>query len=244
MSNPYDPNAANNPYGAPDPSAGAGAYGQGGGGYGTPYGQAGPTDPYGNQAPKKTDPVSIIGFILSLTFCLSLIGFILGLVGLSRTKQGKRKGRWAAISATIIGLLATIIGGVLIAVLVIFANSVISIDEAKVGQCLDVSSETNDSVTITDQSCDGDHDGEITWVGTFDDLESSQFVPSNPDDLTDAGVSYALCTSLMDPADVDALGEDVEYQLVNADSSPTSGEAALCYATRQDGKPFTEKQLP
>lgn len=229
MSNPYDPNASNNPYGQPA-----------GGGYGAPYGQT----PYGQEAPKKTDAVSIVGFILSLTFCLSLIGFILGLVGLGRTKGGKRKGRWAAISATIIGLLATIVGGALIAVLVVFANSVISIDEAEVGQCLDVSSEDNDSVVITDQDCDGDHDGEITWVGTYADIESSDFVPTNPDDLTDAGISFAVCTSLMETADVDALGDAVDYQLVNEDGTPTADEAALCYATRTDGEPFTEKQLP
>lgn len=232
MSNPYDPNASNNPYGQ-------------GGGYGAPYGQTpyGQT-PYGQEAPKKTDAVSIVGFILSLTFCLSLIGFILGLVGLGRTKGGKRKGRWAAIAATIIGLLATIVGGVLIAVLVVFANSVISIDEAEVGQCLDVSSEDSESVVITDQDCSGDHDGEITWVGTYGDVESSDFVPTNPDDLTDAGISLAVCTSLMEQGDVDALGDGVEYQLVNEDSSPTADEAALCYATRTDGEPFTEKQLP
>ncbi len=248
MSNPYDPNASNNPYGSPEQSGGAGGYGQGGspygqgGGYGgTPYGQP---NPYGNEAPKKTDAVSIVGFILSLTFCLSLIGFILGLVGLGRTKGGKRKGRWAAISATIIGLLATIAGGALIAVLVVFANSVIAVDDAEVGQCLDVSSEDDTSVVITDQSCDGDHDGEITWVGTFADIESSDFVPTNPDDLTDAGISYAVCASLMEEADVAALGEDVEYHLVNEDAAESPGRPALCYATTADGEPFTEKQLP
>ena len=236
MSNPYDPNNPNQgqPYGAPIPSGG-------GGGYGDPYGQP---NPYGGELPKKTDAVSIIGFILSLTFCLSLIGFILGLVGLSRTKGGKRKGRWAALSATIIGLLATLVGGALVAVLVVFANSVIAIDEAEVGQCLDVSSESNDSVVITEQSCDGNHDGEIVWVGTADDVQTSEFVPTDPDDLTDAGVSFAICSTLAEPADIEALGDSVEFQLVNEDATPTGDEAALCYATRLDGEPFSSKQLP
>ena len=239
MSNPYEPN---NPYGG-QAGGGAGGYGApgGGGGYGSPYGQPGG---YGGETPKKTDTVSIIAFVLSLTFCLSLIGFIMGLVGLGRTKGGKRKGRWAAVAAVIIGLLATIGGGLAIALLVVFANSVIEVDEAEVGQCLDVSSEDNNSVVLTDQACDGDHDGEIAWVGTYDDIESSDFVPTNPDDLTDAGISYAVCTSLMEQADVEALGDDVEYQLVNEDDSPTSGEGALCYATPTNGDPFTEKRLP
>lgn len=240
MSNPYEPN---NPYGG-QPGGGSGGYGApggGGGGYGSPYGQPGG---YGSEVPKKTDTVSIIAFVLSLTFCLSLIGFIMGLVGLGRTKGGKRKGRWAAVAAIVIGLLATIGGGLAIALLVVFANSVIEVDQAEVGQCLDISSEDNDSVVLTDQSCDGDHDGEIAWVGTYEEIESSDFVPTNPDDLTDAGISYAVCTSLMEQADVEALGDDVEFQLVNEDDSPTAGEGALCYATPSNGDPFTEKQLP
>ena len=104
MSNPYDPNASSNPYGAPQ----GGGFGQGGdGGYGNPYGQS---NPYGNEPPKKTDPVSIIGFVLSLTCCLSIVGAIMGFVGLGRTKGGKRKGRWAAIAASVIGILGSYVG--------------------------------------------------------------------------------------------------------------------------------------
>lgn len=235
MSNPYDPynqqqgqpGQQGQPYGSPIPS---------GGGYG---GQPG----YGD-APKKTDAVSIIGFILSLTFCLSLIGFILGLVGLGRTKGGKRKGRWAAIAATIIGLLATIAGGALLAAGVFFANSVVDVSEAKVGDCADVSSEDNDSVLLTEEKCDGNHDAEISWTGTVADVENLEVAPTNPDDFTDAGSSLLICSSLMEQAEVEALGDAVDYQYVTDGLEPASDDAALCYAVRSDGKPFTEKQLP
>jgi hypothetical protein len=249
MSNPYDPNAGNNnPYGGSDPSGsgGYGGYGNtggntgGGGGYGAPYGQ--PASPY-DEGPKKTDAVSIVGFVLSLTCCLSIVGAILGFVGLSRTKGGKRKGRWAAIAAAIIGTLLTIgvvVGGVFIYK---FADSVVEVDEAKVGDCADVSSDDGDSVLLTDQDCDGKHDAEITWVGKVSDVESLDVAPSNPDDFTDAGASYLICTNLMDKGDVTALGDDVEYQYVTEDTSPKSTDAALCYAEKKDGK-FTDKQLP
>lgn len=123
-------------------------------------------------------------------------------------------------------------------------NSVIEVDEAEVGQCLDIASEDDTSVTITDQACDGDHDGEITWVGTFGDIENADFVPTDPDDLTDAGISFAVCTDLMEQADVDAIGDDVEYHLINEDAAESAGRPALCYATTAGGEPYTEKQLP
>lgn len=241
MSNPYDPNAGNNPYGSPD--QGAGGYGQGGGqggGYGAPYGQ--PANPYGD-GPVKTDAVSIVGFILSLTCCLSIVGAILGFVGLGRTKGGKRKGRWAAISAAIIGVLGTIILGVGGAFIFIFANSVISVEDAQVGDCANVSSDDSDSVLLTDKDCADDHDAEISWVGSVSDVENLDVAPTNPDDFTDAGASFLICTALMDEADVTALGDDVDYQYVTEDSSPASSDAALCYAERSDGDAFTEHVL-
>ena len=110
------------------------------------------------------------------------------------------------------------------------------IDEAEVGQCLDVSSEDSDSVVITDQDCDGDHDGEITWVGTYADVEGSDFVPTNPDDLTDAGISFAVCTSLMDQGDVDALAletlRDGQDTLGHGGTTPRGGAAGRGRAPR------------
>lgn len=250
MSNPYDPN---NPYGQSGGNEGSsGGYGQsnpyggpipsgGGGGYGDPYGQS---NPYGNEMPKKTDAVSIIGFVLSLTCCLSLIGAILGFVGLSRTKGGRRKGRWAAISAAIIGVIGTLVGAALVAVFVIFAQSVIDVEEAKVGECASVSSDDGNSVLLREKDCSEDHDAEIVWVGDVGDVKSLDVAPTNPDDFTDSGASFLICTNLMDPADLEAIGDDVEYQYVTTDENPSDSDAALCYAERDNGDEFTEKRLP
>ncbi len=245
------------PYGQtpyPQDASGPGSYGQQ-----PPYGQApysqAPYDksPYGqggyvSDAPKKTDVVSIIGFILSLTGCLSLIGAIMGAIGLKRTKNGQRKGRWAAIAALVIGILGTLALGGIVAAIGLFANSVIAVDGATVGQCANISSEDAKSVLLTDADCTGDHDAEIVYTGTYGEVENSQFVPSNPDDLTDAGISYGICTELMtnagQSADLDALGDDVTYQFVTMTADPPSSEAFYCYAERTDQKPFTSKRLP
>ncbi len=264
MSNPYDPNnPSGTPDGGqggqgnpgeqpPPPPYGQPPYGQ------TPYGQAPygqdptppspygqPPSPYGQSpygqsptqggAPKGTDAVSITGFVLSLTCCLSLIGAILGIIGLKRTKDGQRRGRWAAISATIIGILGTLaFAGIIIAV-VFVAGSVIDVDEAEVGQCLNISNEDADSVLPTKKDCDSDHDGEIVYVGTYDEVLGSDFVPTNPDDLTDAGISFGVCTGLMDPADVDKIGDEFRYGFLTEDVDSEPSDTFFCYVERFDG---------
>jgi hypothetical protein len=246
MSNPYDPGQGSNPYGGgsnPYGAPGGSPYG-GGGGYGTPYGQSGA---YGDSMPKKNDAVSIIAFVLSLTCCLSLIGAIMGFIGLSRTKGGKRKARWAAIAAIIIGLLGTAVVAVTTVVIVNAANSVVDFDEAKRGDCVDDSLEDDESLVLTTEECDSKHDGEITWVGTFGDVEGVALGAIDPN-ASEEEQSRAVCTALMDPADVDALGPDVEYVYLyeqdEANDQPQSGDAALCVARAANGGSFDSKQLP
>lgn len=250
MSNPYDPGTGSNPYGGgsnPYGAPGGSPYG-GGGGYGTPYGQSGA---YGDSMPKKNDAVSIIAFVLSLTCCLSLIGAIMGFIGLSRTKGGKRKARWAAIAAIVIGLLGTAVVAVTTVVIVNAANSVVDFDEAQRGDCVDDSLEDEESLVITKEECDGKHDGEITWVGKVSDIENIDPTKIDPNlgaNPSETEASRAICTALMDQADVDALGPDVEYVYLyeqdETNDQPQSGDAALCVARAANGGSFDSKQLP
>ncbi|MGA8846559.1 MAG: DUF4190 domain-containing protein [Nocardioides sp.] len=236
------------PYGGPDQGGQAPGYGQPSYGQApyeqSPYASTG----YPDDAPKSTDPVSIIGFILSLTCCLSIVGAIMGAFGLRRTKDGQRRGRWAAVSALIIGVLGTLAFIGIIVAVVFVANSVIGVDQAKVGQCANISNEDRESVLLTDTSCEDAHDAEIVYTGTYSQVESSQFVPSDSDDLTDAGISFGICTELMtnngQDADLEALGDDVEYQFVTETSDPAADEPFYCYVERTDGNKFTEKRLP
>ena len=96
MSNPYEPPPpppggpqqpppAFPPYAAP--GAPGGPVGPGGpGGPGGPWGP-GPA-PFSYPTAPQTDAVSITGFVLSLTFCLSFVGVILGLVKNPKTPPG------------------------------------------------------------------------------------------------------------------------------------------------------------
>lgn len=235
MSNPYDPNSS--PYGGSDPSGGAGGYGapqgggQGGGGYGTPYGQS---DPYGNNAPKKTDAVSIIAFILSLTCCLSIVGAIMGFIGLGRTKGGQRKGRWAAITATVLGILGTLAfaGGIIF--IVFLAKSTITPDNAKVGECANVST-SGGNISLLEKDCDSSHDAEIVAVDDYGNLDPT-LVPSSIDDITDSAISQANCASLMDDADVATLGDGYEWTLALEDpNNPADSDKLICFVESANG---------
>ena len=248
-SNPY---GQNDPYGQGG-TGGQGGQGGGWGQYGQP-GQPGQPNPYGQQSPYGapnpygqnpngqpsygapqqpggskggTDAVSITGFVLSLTCCLSLVGAILGFIGLRRTKDGQRSGRWAAISAIIVGIIGTLaLAGIIIAG-VFFANNVVSPTNAEVGQCADVISEEDDTISFFNADCDSGHDIEVVYVGTYSEIEATN-------GLTEEDV----CRELISPDDaakIDAEG-GLEFRIVTEDTVPNGDEGFFCYVEATVGQ--------
>lgn len=240
--NPYGtPSSGDNPYGQnPNPSGGGDqpAYGQYGQGGQTPPNPYGAPSPYGAPASgggeQGNDGLSIAAFVLSLTCCLSFVGVILGVIGLRRTGAGKKKGRWAAISAIVVGSILTLCAvgfGIFIAFI---AQANISIDEAKVGQCLNVSESDDDSVLLLEKECGSSHDAQIVYVGTVKDIDDSGVAPSNPDEFTDSGASALICGTLMDAglreAVVAEFGEDLEFGIASETGDmKASSERFICY---------------
>jgi hypothetical protein len=163
VSNPY----GNDPYGQqpPNPSGGAGD----GGAYPPPPGGG------GFEQPPKTDGVSIASLVLSL-LCCAPVGLILGFVGIRRTKGGQRKGRGLAITGVVLGLLGLLVWvglGIASIAGIGFLSSIVTPDEAKVGQCVNIDSDDDSSVLLREADCDKKHDGEIVAVVkvTDDNLE-------------------------------------------------------------------------
>lgn len=248
MSNPYDPynDASGNPEGgdqgnqppppppyggaeqggqAPPPPHGQPPYGQPP--YGdSPYGQT----PFANEAPKSTDPVSIIGFILSLTCCLSIVGAIMGAIGLRRTKNGQRRGRWAAISGLIIGVLGTLAFAGIIVAVVFFAKNVVTVDNAEAGQCVDVT-QNDDIYSFLKKDCSEQHEAEIVFVGQASDYDG---------DLAGTIDPVAVCTALMPAEDIASLRaypDDLTFSLIVTDPEDISpSDAFFCYVEPRSGK--------
>ncbi len=143
-----------------------------------PYGQQ-PPNPYGPPGggsslnePPKTDVVSISALVLSL-LCCSPVALVLGIVGIVRTKGGRRKGRWAAIVGLVLSVIGLIGGVVLIAAGGIFLSSVVAPEDAEVGQCINIDTD-DDTVLLREAECNEEHDGEIVGVAEVTDENLEQ----------------------------------------------------------------------
>lgn len=240
MSDPNNPYGPPNPYGDESGSAGQGGqnpYGAPGGQpysapgsqpYGQPYQGDGFGTPGGQEA--KTDGVSIASFVLSLLCCTGLIGLILGFVGLSRTKNGQRKGRWAAIAGIVLGALG-VLGAIGAGIFVAFvANTIVTPGNAEVGQCVDIEEENN-TVVLTKTECTDEHDGEIVGV--------EEVTSDNLDAVDTAMVGY--CAEIIDGETLAEITSDpaLTVQAVTEDPDDIAvGDHLVCYV---EGDDLTEK---
>ncbi|WP_408896285.1 DUF4190 domain-containing protein [Nocardioides sp. R1-1] len=223
--NPYgQPPTGQSPYGQPPaPPAPPSPYASGAGsGYGPPGSFPGGSDPM----PPKTDGISIAALVTSLLCCLAPVGVILGFVGLSRTKGGQRKGRGLAIAGIVIGLLMSITSAVVGAAVFIFAESLVPLDDAEVGQCVDIDEE-GDAVIMREKKCSEEHDGEI--VGT------TEVTDENVD--TVKGDMAGFCASLVSDEDMAKLNEvsGLQYKAVIEDPEDIGvGDHLVCYVEGED----------
>ena len=178
------------------------------------------------------DPVSITGFVLSLLCCTGIVGVILGIVGLSRTKNGVRKGRWAAISAIAIGAVSTVLFVGAIGFFTWFGTSTVSIENADVGQCVNVDELSDNDATLFKKDCDEPHEAEIAIADDFTSEQADAFFEGFPD---------AVCSEDLDEEYAAAYATgDYDLGLVFEASDPDAGDAFVCYFERSDGDDLEE----
>ena len=215
VSDPYG-NSPQNPYGGQPNQYGAPQ----GGGYGPPTGGLPPAPGGYDAMPPKTDGLSIAALVTSLLCCLAPIGVILGIVGLGRTKNGQRKGRGLAVSAIVIGVLMSIGTAVAGAALFIFADSLVTPDNAEVGQCVDISKDDN-SIVMRKKECTEKHDAEIVGVAKVTKENLSQI---------ETGMA-AYCLTAIDKDDIAKLGTGIgDVKAVIEDPKKVSvGDHLVCY---------------
>lgn len=215
MSNPYDAEP-----GQPDPSD-ANAHGQPGG-YGPPPG-------YGAPAQAPNDGVSIAGFVLSLLCCTSIIGLILGAVGLSRTKNGQRRGRGLAIAAVIIGIVGTLlfIGGVVVVIWI--GKNMVLPETTRAGQCVSVLFEDGGTTYLRKVDC-ADADGKVAYVGEYREITSLPDPPNGVDQLSRPADAEKACRTFVAPAFLEEVPENAEWGfMTSVEGEPDGGDLFLCY---------------
>lgn len=162
MSNPYDGGVP--PYEPPVGGPYGGYGGHGGYGASNPY-----SNPYRPDSP--TDGLSIAALVCSLTCCAAPVGIGLGIAGIVRTKDGRRSGRWAAVTGLVLGLVL-VLASVGVAVgLVWYGTNTVFIADARAGDCVDV-----DDIDIWKADCDEPHDAEVIHAGRFDEDLVEQYV--------------------------------------------------------------------
>lgn len=244
---PQQPAAS--PYPAQGAPAGAWpgtpAYGQG-------YSQGFEQYPGGGQHGQQdrgTDGISITGFVLSLTCCLSVVGFVLGLVGLSRTKDGKRGGRWAAISAVVLGVIGTLVtvGAIVLGVTTLSGTQFVS--EVRAGECADRAfGDTTSYPLLRDVDCDDDHDGEVLATGSQLDLDDALADLGTGDASATRDEIEEACLSLAGGRPGDALESglasgDLEINVLGDDPGPRGSDPIICFVESSDGSKLTSSVL-
>jgi hypothetical protein len=171
------------------------------------------------------DRWSLAGLICAGTCCLAPIGAGLGIAGLRRTRGGRRRGRWAAVTAIVLGCLGTVavLGG--FALLIWYDARYVTPAQATVGQCVDLERRANSAaISLRERSCDAAHDAEIVHAGTFDDELVAAYL---------AGTPHDLCLALLDDAvrsRVDPERFHLGVAVAGRTGDPRPGDDFACYA--------------
>jgi hypothetical protein len=222
-----------------------------------PYGQQ-PQNPYGQQPPNpygggpgypssaggqqpKTDGVSVAALVTGI-LCCGIIPLVLGIVGLSRTKNGQRKGRGFAIAGIVLGVIGIIAGIGIGVAAIISAKDVRSIEDLETGQCINadgLKKTENGSVGIIKEvDCSKAHNGEVIAVKTLSAEEADNYDFGNEQQISQN------CGAMLDPQLKAKLLDPMYYlSALTQSKTPDAGDHVVCVITLTNGDDLTEDLL-
>ncbi|MET1060489.1 MAG: DUF4190 domain-containing protein, partial [Nocardioides sp.] len=170
---------------------------------------------------------------------LVIPGWICAIIGLRQIKRDGTKGRWAAISALVLGALwAVAIVGLALGGVYLFKN-IITPDNAEAGMCVNIEHD-GDSISMFKKSCGDDHDGQIVYVGSYGDAKT-KVDPSELDSASgEDAIAESLCRQLAPNGD--SLGDDFTWGLASEDpDNPGDGDKFVCYVEPSNGDKLSDK---
>ena len=186
------------------------------------------------QAPPAMDGVSIAGMVCALTCCAAPVGVGLGIAGIVRTKKGKRRGRWAAVTGLVVGIIGTlalVAGGIGV---IWYATHTVFLDEARAGDCVDIG-----DVDIWKAECDESHDAEVIHSAALSRADVEIFLANEPSDF---------CHEQPIDSRYEPLFADLTYDIyVYVESwdveDPDPGDRFICVVERLDGQQIDHRLL-
>lgn len=188
--------------------------------------------PYGAGAPlPRTDGISIAAFVSALTCCAGPVGVGLGIAGIVRTKGGRRRGRWAAVTGVVVGSIATLaMIGVFVAFVVAISNTVFE-EDAEVGQCVNTGFLGTESDDLWDASCSEDHDAEVVAVNVATgEMEAAYDAGDSVADICRPLVGEEYLPLFDDPTYRVDFATDAFSEEIDEDSW------VVCFIERSDGE--------
>ena len=131
----------------------------------------------------------------------------------------------------LVGLLAWVGIGIAAIAGVAWFQSIVEVDEAKVGVCVDIDDDDNDAVLMYEKECSEDHDGEIVGVvevnsDNLEQIESEMTAYCVTTVLTEAEIAKITEAGLDVFTDLKALTEDP--------NDVEEGDHLVCYVESKD----------
>lgn len=175
------------------------------------------------------DGVSVAGLVCAAVCVLAPVGLALGIAGIVRTRRGRRRGRWAAVTAVALGAVGTLLTGIALGYAWQDAGT-IRPARAEVGQCADLDRRPGSAgVRLRERDCDRAHDVEVVHTGTFDRALLASYGDVAPDAFCRGLLSDDLRARL-DPEEIH-LGVVIAGRV----GRPEAGAAFVCYADGRTG---------
>jgi heme/copper-type cytochrome/quinol oxidase subunit 2 len=206
------------------------------------YPQAGPMPgvPGAPGAPgAPTEPgkgMAITALVLSFICCLDVVGMILAIVVLVRSRDGQNRGKGLAIAALIVGFITLVITIVLVVAGVSYVKDFKDVNDLKAGDCITAHGLTDKNADTIDQirsvSCSSKHDGEVLATTSVTADLAKDISKMDP---------QATCAPAIEAAGKSAAVTDSVNVTALTVATPKTGDNIACVAYHADGSKLTGK---
>lgn len=180
--------------------------------------------------------LAIASFVCGLTCCLGIPAIVLGAIGIVKTGPGKARGRWMAVTGTVLGVVGTLLMVLVGLGMFALGDRIVTPANAEPGQCVQAESE-GDNVTMIDLGCSIEHNGQIFAVITPTQADVEAGRTQMQLCLTRIAGSFpGVEVRAVDGAPrLQLRGDEVEVSAASARTRLEAGSPVACWVEATDG---------